>query len=180
MIKSDRRARMMLGCAMDGGDLAVADLVQNLDAEGALGAWPAGPVAEGREPHTRLDVEAHDRRGRRDEIHVRCLLHEAVCQEPVTAALRVPRRCRRRAQPSRRAASMLRRCSSKIGGSWHARPQTVLSEVLERRCSTSECRWRRRESFEISRPESTVGSADRLGLDSGYLSRLCGPAAQRA
>ena len=33
MIKSDRRARMMLGCAMDGGDLAVADLVQHLGAE---------------------------------------------------------------------------------------------------------------------------------------------------
>lgn len=47
MIKSDRRARMMLGCAMDGGDLAVADLVQNLGAEGAWakiteGGWHTG------------------------------------------------------------------------------------------------------------------------------------------
>ena len=38
---------MMLGCAMDGGDLAVADLVQNLGAEGAWakiteGGWHTG------------------------------------------------------------------------------------------------------------------------------------------
>ena len=46
MITSDRRARMLLSCAMDAGDPAVADLVQDLGAdeawakitEGALGA----------------------------------------------------------------------------------------------------------------------------------------------
>jgi DNA processing protein len=36
VITSDRRARMMLSCAIDGGDPAVAELVQNL---GAAGAW---------------------------------------------------------------------------------------------------------------------------------------------
>ena len=35
MISSDRRARMLLSYAMEGGDLAVAELVQNLGAEGA-------------------------------------------------------------------------------------------------------------------------------------------------
>jgi hypothetical protein len=35
MIKSDRRARMLLGCAMDAGDPAVADLVHYLGADGA-------------------------------------------------------------------------------------------------------------------------------------------------
>jgi hypothetical protein len=32
---SDRRARMMLSCAIDGGDPAVAELVRKLGAEGA-------------------------------------------------------------------------------------------------------------------------------------------------
>ena len=36
MAMSDRRARMMLSCAIDGGDPAVAELVQKL---GAAGAW---------------------------------------------------------------------------------------------------------------------------------------------
>jgi hypothetical protein len=35
MITSDRRARMLLCCAVEGGDPAVAELVQNLGAEGA-------------------------------------------------------------------------------------------------------------------------------------------------
>ena len=35
MITSDRKARLMLSCAIDGGDPGVADLVQNLGAEGA-------------------------------------------------------------------------------------------------------------------------------------------------
>src|SRR5215216_5567381 len=46
MIKSDRRARMMLGCAMDGGDLAVADLVQHLGAEGAWAKIVEGLLGE--------------------------------------------------------------------------------------------------------------------------------------
>ena len=35
MINSDRRARMLVSCAMDGGDPAVAELVHNIGAEGA-------------------------------------------------------------------------------------------------------------------------------------------------
>jgi DNA processing protein len=46
MIKSDRRARIMLGCAMDGGDLAVADLVQNQGAEGAWAKIIEGALGE--------------------------------------------------------------------------------------------------------------------------------------
>ncbi|HEY6813309.1 MAG TPA: DNA-processing protein DprA [Propionibacteriaceae bacterium] len=46
MIKSDRRARMMLGRAADGGDLAVADLVQNLGAEGAWAKIIEGALGE--------------------------------------------------------------------------------------------------------------------------------------
>jgi hypothetical protein len=46
MIKSDRRARMMLGRAMDGGDLAVADLVQHLGAEGAWAKITEGALGE--------------------------------------------------------------------------------------------------------------------------------------
>ena len=36
MITSDRRARMLLCCAVEGGDPAVAELVQNLGADGAV------------------------------------------------------------------------------------------------------------------------------------------------
>ena len=46
MIKADRRARIMLGCAMDGGDLAVADLVQNLGAAGASAKIIEGALGE--------------------------------------------------------------------------------------------------------------------------------------
>jgi len=46
MIKPDRRARIMLSCAMDGGDLAVADLVQNLGAEGAWAKIIEGALGE--------------------------------------------------------------------------------------------------------------------------------------
>jgi hypothetical protein len=35
MISPDRRAQMLLCCAADGGDPAIADLVQNLGAERA-------------------------------------------------------------------------------------------------------------------------------------------------
>jgi DNA processing protein len=46
MIKPDRSARIMLSCAMDGGDLAVADLVQNLGAEGAWAKIIEGALGE--------------------------------------------------------------------------------------------------------------------------------------
>jgi DNA processing protein len=46
MIKSDRRARIMLGCAMEAGDLAVADLVQNLGAQGAWAKIIEGALGE--------------------------------------------------------------------------------------------------------------------------------------
>jgi DNA processing protein len=50
MITSDRRARMLLGSAMDAGDPAVADLVQNLGADGAWAKITEGalgaPAAE--------------------------------------------------------------------------------------------------------------------------------------
>jgi DNA processing protein len=46
MISSDRRARMMLACAMDGGDLAAAELVQNLGAEDAWAKIIEGALGE--------------------------------------------------------------------------------------------------------------------------------------
>ena len=46
MITSDRRARMMLSCAIDGGEPAVAELVQNLGAEGAWAKIVEGVLGE--------------------------------------------------------------------------------------------------------------------------------------
>ena len=46
MIDSDRRARMLLSCAMEGGDVAVAELVQNLGAEGAWAKIIEGVLGE--------------------------------------------------------------------------------------------------------------------------------------
>jgi DNA processing protein len=46
MMSSDRRARMMLSCAMDGGDPIVADLVQNLGADGAWAKIIEGGLGE--------------------------------------------------------------------------------------------------------------------------------------
>jgi DNA processing protein len=46
MITPDRRARMMLSCAIDGGDPAVAELVQNLGAEGAWAKIIEGLLGE--------------------------------------------------------------------------------------------------------------------------------------
>jgi DNA processing protein len=46
MITSDRRARMMLSCAIDGGDPAVAELVHNLGAEGAWAKIIEGALGE--------------------------------------------------------------------------------------------------------------------------------------
>jgi hypothetical protein len=46
MINSDRRARMLLSDAMEGGDLAVAELVQNLGAEGAWAKIIEGVLGE--------------------------------------------------------------------------------------------------------------------------------------
>ena len=46
MINSDRRARMLLSCAMEGGDPAVAELVQNIGAEGAWAKIIEGVLGE--------------------------------------------------------------------------------------------------------------------------------------
>jgi hypothetical protein len=46
MINSDRRARMLLTCTMDGGDLAVAELVHNIGAEGAWAKIIEGALGE--------------------------------------------------------------------------------------------------------------------------------------
>jgi DNA processing protein len=46
MISPDRRARMLLCCATDGGDPAIADLVQNLGAEGAWAKITEGALGE--------------------------------------------------------------------------------------------------------------------------------------
>ena len=46
MITSDRRARMLLGSAMDAGDPAVADLVQNLGADAAWAKITEGALGE--------------------------------------------------------------------------------------------------------------------------------------
>jgi DNA processing protein len=45
-MSSDRRARMMLSCAVDSGDPIVADLVQNLGAEGAWAKIIEGVLGE--------------------------------------------------------------------------------------------------------------------------------------
>jgi DNA processing protein len=59
VISSDRRARMMLACAIEGGDLAAADLVRKLGAEGAWAKIIEGglgdPVAE-RAARIKIDV----------------------------------------------------------------------------------------------------------------------------
>ena len=46
MINSDRKARMLLCCATDGGDPAIADLVQNVGAEGAWAKITEGALGE--------------------------------------------------------------------------------------------------------------------------------------
>jgi len=62
MIEPDRRARIMLGCAMDGGDLAVADLVQNQGAEGAWAKIIEGTLGEpAAERASRVSMEVVER-----------------------------------------------------------------------------------------------------------------------
>jgi DNA processing protein len=62
MIKSDRRARIMLGCAMEAGDLAVADLVQNLGAQGAWAKIIEGALGEpAAERASRVAMEVVER-----------------------------------------------------------------------------------------------------------------------
>ena len=46
MINSDRRARMLLTCAMEGGDPAVTELVQNIGAETAWAKIIEGVLGE--------------------------------------------------------------------------------------------------------------------------------------
>jgi DNA processing protein len=62
MIRSDRRARMMLSCAIDGGDPAVAELVQNLGAEGAWAKIIEGVLGEpAAQRAARVTVEVFER-----------------------------------------------------------------------------------------------------------------------
>ena len=46
MINSDLRARMLISCVMDGGDPAVAELVQNIGADGAWAKIVEGVLGE--------------------------------------------------------------------------------------------------------------------------------------
>ena len=83
MISSDRRARMMLACAMDGGDLSVAELVQNLGAEGAWAkimpgtnvGWHSGCRCGGR-AYCDSDFAASPA-GSRSQVHHRATLPHA-------------------------------------------------------------------------------------------------------
>ena len=62
MISSDQRARMMLCCAMDGGDPAVAELVQNLGAEGAWAKITEGALGEpAAERAARISIDLVER-----------------------------------------------------------------------------------------------------------------------
>ena len=62
MIRSDRRARMMLSCAIDGGDPAVAELVQNLGAEGAWAKIIEGVLGEpAAQRAARVTIEVFER-----------------------------------------------------------------------------------------------------------------------
>ena len=62
MITSDRRARMMLSCAIDGGDPAVAELVLNLGAEGAWAKIIEGVLGEpAAQRAARVTVEVFER-----------------------------------------------------------------------------------------------------------------------
>ena len=62
MITSDRKARMMLSCAIDGGDPAVAELVQNLGAEGAWARIIEGVLGEpAAQRAVRITVEVFER-----------------------------------------------------------------------------------------------------------------------
>jgi DNA processing protein len=65
MISSDRRARMMLSCALDGGDLAVAELVHDLGAEGAWAKIIEGVLGEpAAERAAGISVDASERLAR--------------------------------------------------------------------------------------------------------------------
>jgi DNA processing protein len=69
MISSDRRARMMLCCAMDGGDPAVAELVANLGAEGAWAKITEGALGEpAAERATRISIDVSERAGKADAM----------------------------------------------------------------------------------------------------------------
>jgi hypothetical protein len=62
VITSDRKARMMLSCAIDGGDPTVAELVQNLGAEGAWAKIIEGALGEPTAQRaTRVTVEVFER-----------------------------------------------------------------------------------------------------------------------
>jgi DNA processing protein len=62
MISADRRARMLLCCSTDGGDPAIAGLVQNLSAEGAWAKITQGALGEpAAERAARVSIEAVQR-----------------------------------------------------------------------------------------------------------------------
>jgi DNA processing protein len=65
MINSDRRARMLLSCAMDCGDPAVAELVQNISAEGAWAKIIEGVLGEpAAQRAARVSVDAVERQAK--------------------------------------------------------------------------------------------------------------------
>ncbi len=67
MISSDRRARMLLSCAMEGGDLAVAELVQNIGAEGAWAKIIEGVLGEpAAERAARIKIDVVERLAKTD------------------------------------------------------------------------------------------------------------------
>jgi hypothetical protein len=65
MINSDRRARMLLSCAMDCGDPRVAELVQNISAEGAWAKIIEGVLGEpAAQRAARVSVDAVERQAK--------------------------------------------------------------------------------------------------------------------
>ena len=62
MISPDRRARMLLCCATDGGDPAIADLIHNLGAEGVWAKITEGALGEpAAERAARVSIDAVQR-----------------------------------------------------------------------------------------------------------------------
>jgi hypothetical protein len=98
MIKSDRRARIMLGCAMEGGDLTVADLVQHQGAEAAWAKIIEGALGEpAAERAARVSMEVVERVAKAAEMVVvnsspRYTLPATLIRSAVSDGRCVPRR----------------------------------------------------------------------------------------